>query len=157
MKIVKKLYQYACLYKKLIIAALIMLSISVAADLTGPFIAKKVIDSHILGIESPWYETAKSKDAVSYQDTWYKRGSYFSDNEQKGQEIRILQTGTKFVFVDELVPFEGKRTLTGSTLNVTKDNETTEYEASILSKRELMAFYQPEISRIAYFWPFTSA
>lgn len=149
MKIVKKLYQYACLYKKIIIAALIMLSISVAADLAGPFVAKKVIDSHVLGIESPWYETAKSKDAVSYQDTWYKRGSYFADNEQKGQEVRILQTGTKFVFVEELVPFEGKRTLTDSTLSVTKNNETTEYEAQVLSKRELMAFYQPEISRIA--------
>lgn len=96
MKVVKKLYQYACLYKKIIIAALIMLSISVAADLAGPFVAKKVIDSHVLGIESPWYETAKSKDAVSYQDTWYKRGSYFADNEQKGQEVRILQTSIPF-------------------------------------------------------------
>ena len=77
MKVVKKLYQYAMLYKKLIIGALIMLAISVAADLTGPFVAKKIIDSHILGIESEWYETEESKDAVSYQGNWYKRRCLF--------------------------------------------------------------------------------
>ena len=52
MKVVKKLVQYASLYKKIIIGALIMLALSVAADLSGPFVAKKIIDSHIMGIES---------------------------------------------------------------------------------------------------------
>ena len=66
MKVVKKLFNYAALYKKLIIGALIMLALSVAADLTGPFVAKKIIDSHILGIESSWHETDKGKDAVEY-------------------------------------------------------------------------------------------
>mgnify|MGYP003496426989 CR=1 FL=1 len=102
MKTVKKLYKYACLYKKLIIAALIMLSMSVAADLAGPFVAKKVIDSHILGIESRWYETSKSKDAVSYQDTWYKRGTYFSDNKQKG---KVGATTKKGLISHECYPY----------------------------------------------------
>ncbi|MBA9025324.1 ABC transporter ATP-binding protein [Peribacillus huizhouensis] len=148
MKVVKKLYQYAILYKKLIIGALIMLSISVAADLTGPFVAKKIIDSHILGIESEWYETEKSKDAVFYQGNWYKRDDYFNNQETRGKEIRVLQVGTKFVFVEDNVPFEGSRKLDGVTLTVTKNGQTEKYPATVLGKEDLFAFYQPEIARI---------
>ncbi|MBR8645387.1 hypothetical protein KEH51_18115 [[Brevibacterium] frigoritolerans] len=68
MKVVKKLFNYAALYKKLIIGALIMLALSVAADLTGPFVAKKIIDSHILGIESSWYEAGKGKMQLSMME-----------------------------------------------------------------------------------------
>jgi len=37
----RRLVGYALSYKKIILAALIMLTISAAADLAGPFIAKK--------------------------------------------------------------------------------------------------------------------
>lgn len=47
----KRLFQYALLYKKILIWALVMLTIAVTAELTGPMIAKKMIDDHILGIE----------------------------------------------------------------------------------------------------------
>ena len=57
----KRLLQYALIYKKVIIAALLMLTVSVAADLAGPFIAKKMIDEHILGIETAWYQTDRRK------------------------------------------------------------------------------------------------
>lgn len=43
----KRLYHYALFYKKPIILGLIFLTIAVFADLTGPFIAKKIIDDHI--------------------------------------------------------------------------------------------------------------
>src|SRR5438045_2884777 len=148
MSVVKKLFSYAALYKKLIIGALIMLSISVAADLTGPFVAKKIIDSHILGIESQWYETEESKDAVPYQGSWYKREEYFTDEESKGKEVRVLQVGTKFVFAEEAVPFDGTRELIGETLTVTRNGESEDFSVSIIGKRDLMGFYQPEISRI---------
>lgn len=57
----KRLFQYALKFKGIIIAALIMLTIAVFADLAGPFVAKKVIDDHITGIESPWYQTEPKK------------------------------------------------------------------------------------------------
>ena len=148
MKIIKRLYQYAALYKKLIIAALIMLSISVAADLTGPFVAKRVIDSHILGIETPWYETEKGKDTAEYNGSWYKRGSYFEEGEQKGKEVRILQVDRDFVFIDSAAPVSGSRSLSGDTLTITDQGEQKQFEAQLLTGPELMAFYQPEISRI---------
>ncbi|WP_144512249.1 ABC transporter ATP-binding protein [Bacillus sp. FJAT-22090] len=44
----KRLYHYALFYKKPIILGLIFLTIAVMADLTGPFIAKTIIDEHIV-------------------------------------------------------------------------------------------------------------
>ncbi|MGE8079652.1 ABC transporter ATP-binding protein [Peribacillus loiseleuriae] len=148
MKVIKKLYQYATLYQKLIIGALIMLSISVAADLTGPFVAKKIIDSHILGIESEWYETEESKDAVPYQGNWYKRTDYITNHETRGQEVRVLQVGTKFVFVEDAVPFDGSRKLDGEGITVTKNGQSETFPATVLGKQDLMSFYQPEVARI---------
>ncbi|MFJ7971935.1 ABC transporter ATP-binding protein [Psychrobacillus sp. NPDC096389] len=44
----KRLYHYALFYKKPILLGLVFLTIAVIADLTGPFIAKTVIDEHIV-------------------------------------------------------------------------------------------------------------
>ncbi|MED3690366.1 ABC transporter ATP-binding protein [Peribacillus butanolivorans] len=148
MKVVKKLYQYAALYKKLIIGALIMLALSVAADLAGPFIAKKIIDSHILGIESSWYETEKGKDAVEYGENWYKRADYFTEDEKKGKEVHVLQVGNHFVFVNEAVTIDGDRTLENQTLIIEKNGKEQMVSVEKLTSQELMEFYQPEIPRI---------
>ncbi|MBK5445372.1 ABC transporter ATP-binding protein [Peribacillus sp. TH24] len=148
MKVVKKLYQYAALYKKLIIGALIMLALSVAADLTGPFIAKKIIDSHILGIESSWYETEKGKDTVEYGDNWYKRADYFTEDEKKGKEVHVLQVSNQFVFVNEAVAIDGDRTLENQTLIIEKNGKEQMVSVEKLTSQELMEFYQPEIPRI---------
>jgi ATP-binding cassette, subfamily B, multidrug efflux pump len=72
----KRLTRYAFAYKKIIIAALLMLTISVGTDLAGPFIAKNIIDQHILGIESVWYETTRGERAVNYDGKFYKREKY---------------------------------------------------------------------------------
>ena len=148
MKVVKKLFNYAALYKKLIIGALIMLALSVAADLTGPFVAKKIIDSHILGIESSWHEAGKGKDAVKYDGNWYKRADYYSKGEKKGREVHVLQVGNQFVFVDEAVPIDGRRTLENQSLIIKKDGKEQRAQAVKLTSQEVMGFYQPEIPRI---------
>lgn len=140
----KRFFQYAMLYKKTIIFALILLTFSVAAELTGPFVAKRVIDHHIVGIQTSWYETAEGKDAVSYQDSWLKREDYFSEGEEKGERVSILQVGTKFILTDEEIPSQGKREIDGNTLLV--GNET--FAVNVLSVGEVMAFYAPEIPRI---------
>src|SRR5262245_33265912 len=116
----RRLFGYALAYKKIIIAALVMLTISVVTDLAGPFIAKKVIDQHILGIESKWYVSKKGANAVEYNGQFYKRGKYFIDGEQKGQQIRILQVGSKFIFLDRALEFDGKRTIAEGSLVIRK-------------------------------------
>src|SRR4051812_17672808 len=101
-----RLTQYALHYKKIIFAALVMLTISVVTDLAGPFIAKNIIDQHILGIESVWYETTNEKNTAKYHTKFYKKEKNFTNNEKKGQEIRILQVGAKFVIVNGKLKFD---------------------------------------------------
>ncbi len=47
MNTTQRLWQYALLYKKTLLIGLFLLAIAVAADLAGPFVAKKIIDEHI--------------------------------------------------------------------------------------------------------------
>lgn len=144
----RRLTQYALNYKKIIIAALFMLSISVATDLAGPFIAKNIIDEHILGIESIWYETTEGKNTAEYNEQFYKKEKNFSNGEEQGKEIRILQVGAKFVMVEEKLEFDGKRTFENGIITLQKGTEKVEYDAKELTTRELMAFYQLEIPGI---------
>jgi ATP-binding cassette, subfamily B, multidrug efflux pump len=144
----RRLTQYALAYKKMIIAALMMLTISAGADLAGPFIAKNIIDKHILGIESVWYETGSGKKTVQYNGKFYKREKYFSNHEQKGKQVRILQVGSKFVFLNEKLSFDGKRSLQNGVLTVQRSTKTAKYKVVVLKENELLTFYQPEIPGI---------
>ncbi len=141
--------QYALHHKKLFIIALIMLTIAVAAELTGPFIAKRMIDTHILGIEKSWYKAQPgSEDTVSYGGQVYKRGDRFSEGETRGDEVRLLQVGTKFVFVDGPIRFDGERSLQDGQLTIKRGGDTAAYAAAVLSPSELYAFYQPELIKL---------
>ncbi|CRK83570.1 ABC transporter ATP-binding protein [Neobacillus massiliamazoniensis] len=144
----RRLIRYALAYKKIIIAALVMLAISVAADLAGPFIAKNIIDHHILGIESVWYETTSGKKAVEYDGKYYQQEKYFSEKDQKGKQVRILQVGSKFVFLDKKLDFDGKRSYHDGILTVTNGTSKAEYKVKVLTGAELLRFYQPEIPGI---------
>ncbi len=144
----KRLYQYALKCKGTIILALMMLSISVGADLIGPYIGKNMIDNHIMGIESPWVETKETKDAVHYQGNWYKREAYVEDGEWTGSKVAIQQVGMTFVFVKQPIEFDGERTYKEGQLVITNGDKLKTYEADKLSGSQIMAFYQPEISRI---------
>lgn len=144
----RRLTQYALAYKKIIIAALLMLTISAGADLAGPFIAKNIIDQHILGIESVWYETGSGKKTVQYNGKFYKREKYFSNHEQKGKQVRILQVGSKFVFLNEKLSFDGERSLQNGLLTVQRSTKTAKYKVVVLKENELLTFYKPEIPGI---------
>lgn len=144
----RRLVNYALGYKKIIFAALFMLTISVVTDLAGPFIAKNIIDQHILGIESTWYETKAGTKAVKYNGKYYIREKYHTSNQEKGKPIRILQVNSTFVFVDQKLDFDGKRSLKGEMLTIQKGSDKAEYQVTILNGSELLAFYQPEIPSI---------
>ncbi|MDP4086038.1 MAG: ABC transporter ATP-binding protein [Bacillota bacterium] len=143
-----RLFQYALKYKKQIIVALIMLAISVSAELTGPFIAKRIINNHILGIESPWYETKSNTDSVLYSHHFYKRGDRFTSHEKKGKEIQILQIGRRYVLVNGGISFDGNRTLKNGVVLIKKGNMISKYHVKVLNAKELLAFYNPEIHHI---------
>ncbi len=144
----RRLVDYALLYKKMIIAALLMLTVSVAADLSGPFIAKRLIDHHLLGIESNWYETENSKDAVEYKGHFYKRERYLEADDVKRAQVSILQINRDFVFVKEEVILDGDRTFKNGTVTISSGKETATYSGTVLKGDELLRFYQPEVPRM---------
>lgn len=142
----KRLFQYALRFKKTVILALLMLTVAVGAELTGPFIAKKMIDKHILGIELPWYETSDSdNNSVLYHHTWYKRSDHFKEGENKGNEVRILQVGRSYYFINEPVTEKGERMIRDNKLVIKSGENKVSYEANRLSSQELYEFYKPEI------------
>jgi len=147
MSVGSRLYRYAMLYKKSILIALLLLTIAVVAELTGPFIAKKMIDNHILGIEYQWFETSGVNDssAVQYNGSWYKRIDHFGEEEKKGKEVRILQVDRSYYFIPSAIAFDGRRAIEGNQLLIKKGEDVASYPAIKLSKEELYLFYKPEI------------
>ncbi|OUC02435.1 multidrug ABC transporter permease [Bacillus thuringiensis serovar medellin] len=148
MSVSKRLFQYAMKVKGTIFAAMLMLFIFVIAELAGPFVAKTMIDDHIVGIEKPWYETEQSEDAVSYNGAFYKRSDRFEQGEKKGKEVRVMQVGFQYYFVPNKVNVEGSRTVKGDMITVQNGKAVQVYKAKALTEEEVFAFYKPEINRL---------
>ncbi|MGM1383100.1 MULTISPECIES: ABC transporter ATP-binding protein [unclassified Bacillus cereus group] len=148
MSVSKRLFQYAMKVKGTIFAAMLMLFIFVIAELAGPFVAKTMIDDHIVGIEKPWYETEQSEDAVSYNGAFYKRSDRFEQGEKKGKEVRVMQVGFQYYFVPNKVNAEGSWTVKGDMITVQNGKAVQVYKAKALTKEEVFAFYKPEINRL---------
>ncbi|PFD29084.1 multidrug ABC transporter permease [Bacillus cereus] len=148
MSVSKRLFQYAMKVKGPIFAAMAMLFVFVIAELAGPFVAKTMIDEHIVGIERPWYETEKSADAVSYNGAFYKRGDRFEEGEKKGKEVRVIQVGFQYYFVPNKITLEGSRSVKGDVITVQSGKAVQVYKAKALTKEEVFAFYKPEINRL---------
>ncbi|QWH16350.1 ABC transporter ATP-binding protein [Bacillus mycoides] len=148
MSVSKRLFQYAMKVKGPIFAAMAMLFVFVIAELAGPFVAKTMIDEHIVGIERPWYETEKSEDAVSYNGALYKRSDRFEQGEKKGKEVRVIQVGFQYYFVPNKITLEGSRSVKGDVLTVQSGKAVQVYKTKALTKEEVFAFYKPEINRL---------
>ncbi|WP_088104536.1 ABC transporter ATP-binding protein [Halalkalibacter urbisdiaboli] len=151
----KRLFRYAMLYKRTIFIALAMLTVAVVTELSGPFIAKKIIDDHMMGIENPWVEVeTEDEKTVSYRGSLYKRSEFASEHEQQNQPLQLVQVGLSFYAINEHLGFDGNRIIDGNTLTVTMGDETAQYEATRLSQQELFAFYKPEIGPIVWLLAF---
>lgn len=94
----KRLLEYALTAKKTFIAALLLLSIGVAAELAGPFIAKSMIDNHMLTIEKPYFSTTSPDKAAEYNNSLYKRGDRFEPGETKIPRNSCSSSREKFLF-----------------------------------------------------------
>ncbi|UQZ92280.1 ABC transporter ATP-binding protein [Bacillus safensis] len=143
----RRLLAYALLYKKVLSVVLIFLMIAVGAELTGPFIGKKMIDDHILGVEKPYVEVNEKTDkTVYYQGNNYIRSDRLNNGMDSGKQINVVQVGFGYYFVNEPIRFDGNRKISGDQLTIENGNERETYEVQRLSKEEIFAFYQPEIS-----------
>lgn len=146
----KRLFQYALLYKRTILIALAMLTVAVAAELTGPFIAKKMIDDHMMGIETPWVEVEnQGEKTVLYNGQYFKRESYVADGDVIADgKLQLVQVGRSFYETRESLSFDGERTVTGDILTVRQGANEATYLVERLNQEQLFAFYQPEIKPI---------
>ncbi|WP_373233504.1 ABC transporter ATP-binding protein [Cohnella sp.] len=147
----KRLFQYALNYKKPIMLALVLLLLAVGVELVGPFLAKRMIDTNIMGIEKPWYETKEEDSyAVPYGESRYKREDHFAADEEKGREVRILQSGRTYYFVDAAdVPDTGTRSFSEGQLSILREDGSTQlFPATMLTRSETYGFYKPEFRSI---------
>ena len=88
----KRLVRYALGFKKSIFIALLLLTVAVTAELSGPFIAKRMIDVHILGIEYPWYEAEQGEDAVNYEGNGIKEAIISIVGKKKGTKYEFFKS-----------------------------------------------------------------
>lgn len=146
----KKLFQYALTAKKTFILALIMLAIGVGAELAGPFLARAMIDNHMLAIEKPYYEVKNlDADTVSFENRYFKRSDRVVAGEATGNEVHILQVGKSFVFIEGVMDkIDGKRSFQAGQFSLENKGTITTYPAKQLSASELFAFYKPELPGI---------
>ncbi|MBX5436843.1 MAG: ABC transporter ATP-binding protein [Alicyclobacillaceae bacterium] len=142
------------MFKAPIIAALVMLSVSVVLDSTGPFIAKRMIDRHIVGVQETWYRMpGPGPDRVRFRGAWYERASYVAPGTTRGQAVRLVEAGRDFYLVtapwpqgaaaDSLAVAPGRGEVT-----VQAGTQRWVVPAVRLTRDELFRFYQPEIPRL---------
>ena len=144
---VRRLVRYAMLHKWQLLAAIAMLAVAVGTNLAGPFVAKRLIDVHISGIEQPWYEAA-GPDArtVEYGGRLYKRADRFAEGEARGGEVRILQIGRDYYFIPQAIAFDGMRSVDAEgRVVIGKDGRTAVYPAERITEEDIFRFYRPEV------------
>jgi ATP-binding cassette subfamily B protein len=148
----KRLFQYAWTFRSPILIALLLLAASVCAELAGPMIAKRMIDSNILGIEKTWYQAEGGQSvgayAVDYQGKRYVREDHVAaPGGASSHPVRVLQVGRSYVFLDGQLSADGKRSLNADHTKLTveqKDGRQSTYTVQPLNAAELFAFYRPE-------------
>lgn len=149
MTVNRRLIHYALMFKRPILAALLMLMVSVGADLSGPFIAKAMIDSHIVGVQRTWYEMpGPGRDEVLFRGHWYERADYVPATARHGKSASLLQVGRHFYFVMKALPYSNNPIVNGNSLTVSNGRQTLTVPVVALTRAELFAFYQPEIPRM---------
>jgi ATP-binding cassette subfamily B multidrug efflux pump len=105
----RRLARYTRPFQKQIGGALLLLLLGTSAELAGPFVAKVMIDNHILAIQKPWYQfeqnpQASADVAVPLNGKYYIREDWLADigenpENLKDNQVTILAEGTTYYLV----------------------------------------------------------
>ncbi len=134
----KRLFQYAMRFKKGILLGIFFLMIATVLELAGPFIAKVIIDNHVLSIEGTWEETnPHAPKAVQYDGHYYVKGD--GGKKEEGM-VTVFAVGKTYYIAEGAVSLKGKREKTDAGVRIGEE----EIAASSLSLKELSAFFHPE-------------
>src|SRR5690554_2980413 len=83
--VLRRLFHYALLFRRKMIIALFILLLSVAAQLSGPYIVKVIIDKHIsAATELNWYEAdpaelSPTTDFIALYEKVYVRADWIDN------------------------------------------------------------------------------
>ncbi|GAA4713320.1 ABC transporter ATP-binding protein [Brevibacillus fulvus] len=118
----RRLAKYAKPFRKRIMLALLLLLVGASADLSGPFIAKTIIDQHILAIQQDWYafdqQPLTREDeplGILLADKYYVRedwlGQVASPSPGTAHKAQVLTEGTAYYLLEEPVATEAGVTI----------------------------------------------
>ncbi|WP_290757992.1 MULTISPECIES: ABC transporter ATP-binding protein [unclassified Exiguobacterium] len=146
---IRSLIRYAMHEKKAIFLGLFLLVLAVGAELTGPYIAKVIIDEHIVAIEKDWVEV-KADGAVTYDGRQFAKAQDVSKS-QIVRSVSIVQTANGYFFVPKQVVSGGERKISGNTLTVTRGNDVYTYDGiQKLTQGQVYDFYSKDLKAIGW-------
>ncbi|MGG1534917.1 ABC transporter ATP-binding protein [Brevibacillus agri] len=118
----KRLAAFARPFQKQIGGALILLLLGTSAELAGPFLAKAMIDNHILAIQKPWYEFEQKPQVpedlvVAINDRYYIREDALADagltpGSIQASEATVVAAGTTYYLIEGKIEQNGEKQFT---------------------------------------------
>lgn len=146
-KTIRSLVGYAKQVKRSIFLGLTLLFLAVGAELAGPYIAKIIIDEHIVAIERDWVQV-ESGGSVSFDGNSYEKETRL-DGQDVVQPVSIVQTTDGYYLVPDAVMSGGIRDVEGDVLTITRGDETATYDNIVsLSSTDVFQFYQTDLRAV---------
>ncbi|AFS69774.1 ABC transporter ATP-binding protein [Exiguobacterium antarcticum] len=146
---IRSLVRYAMHEKRAIFLGLFLLILAVGAELTGPYIAKVIIDEHIVAIEKDWVEVTEG-GAVEYADRQFAKTADVPASAVLNKNA-IVQSKDGYYFVPEKVVSGGERSVTDGTLTVTRGTDTYRYpDVTQLTQGQVYDFYASDLKAIGW-------
>ncbi|WP_214696324.1 ABC transporter ATP-binding protein [Exiguobacterium sp. s160] len=146
-KTIRSLVGYAKQVKRSIFLGLTLLFLAVGAELAGPYIAKIIIDEHIVAIERDWVQV-ESGGSVSFNGESYEKETRL-DGQEVIQPVSIVQMTDGYYLVPDAVMSGGIRDVEGDVLTITRGDETATYDNIVsLSSTDVFQFYQTDLRAV---------
>lgn len=151
--VLKRVLKYAFKSKTLIIISLIFLLAFTFIELYQPTIINKVLDDHLLGVQTTWVNTESvtsvdEKNTIKYNGKTYTKIVITEDtNTQNLDIISIIYYEKNYYRINGVAYSNEIKSFNSENNNFTLNNGQV-YSSVVLSKDDLKAFYQPSINPI---------
>lgn len=114
----RRLAEFAMPFRKQIAGALLLLLLGTGAELAGPFVAKVMIDNHILAIQKTWYRFERepvdregNRVGIPIAGRYYVREDWLDDLSPdaaaQGTLAQVVTEGTTYYLLDRPLRGEG--------------------------------------------------
>lgn len=146
----RRLFRYALSNGKVIGFALFCLVVAVIFNLTGPFIAKTVIDNHIVGIQTEWVGLENEQNqAAEFQGRFYKRADRVTESDQVSSHHTLIQSNRDYYLIDQQISANSTIEVTDQgDLIVHDQGEVLSVTGEQIAASQLYQFFRPEIQPI---------